>query len=345
MKNKPIGMLIMILALVLVAVILVIVIVASAGGEDETTPIGTTTIAPTTSTDPAVTSSTSAVTSTTEAPVSSSAPIEVTPPTPESTEKADESGKIAVPSADASTGLLIDVSATNPYKYDLENIFKGDNNTAPEDVAASDYRRLVSADPLWKTTNWKHFVRKETFNALHAMITTFAQHAGTQSTLHVLGYTADMSADVTSPFITGNAISMYSLYNGAMAGLKYTHNKITVDGIMTTYDKWFEKYATEFGFVFEGLRGENQNMLPGYFRYYGTIHAAGVKAAGSLSAYLAGIKDGSITTATAADGSTWNLSYVTASTEETTEITVGANATYTVSGDNMGGFIVAVLAK
>ena len=345
MKNKPMGMLIMILALVLVAVILVIVIVASAGGEDETTPIETTTVAPTSTTDPATTSTTPD-SSTTEPPVSSTEkPTEEVKPTPAVTEKADESGKITVPSADAATGLLIEVSATNPYQYDLENIFKGDENTTADDIAASDYKRLVSGDPLWKTANWKHYVRKETFEALNAMITTFASHAGTQSTLRIFGYMASMSADVTNPFITGNAISMYSLYGGEPAGLNYSLNKVNVDGNMVTYNKWFEKYATDFGFVFEGLRGEDQNMLPGYFRYYGTVHAAGVASAGSLSAYLAGIKDGTITTATAADGSTWNLSYVAASTEDTTEITVGASATYTISGDNMGGFIVAVLAK
>ena len=70
--------------------------------------------------------------------------------------------------------------------------------------------------------------------------------------------------------------------------------------------------------------------------------AAGVTT--TLEAYLAGVKDGSIKSVTAADGSKWNLSYVAASSEENTEITVGANAEYVISGDNMGGFIVAVKA-
>lgn len=348
-KPKPIGMLIMILALVLVAVILVVVIVASTGGDDDTSAITTTeapaSSAPESSTTP---ESSSVAPDSSSTPESSSTekPIEPIKPTlTETTLKADESGKVQIPSIEAGNGLLIDVFETNPYKYDLENIFKGDNNTTQDVITKAGYKRLISADPLWKTKDWTHFVRQETFAALHAMVTAFADHAGAQGTLHILGYTATMSTSVTSPFITGNVISMHSVYGGALAGLNYGLNKVDLEGNRVTYDKWFEKYASSFGFFYEGLRGDNPNMLPGYFRYVGSIHAAGVTAAGSLSAYLAGIKDGTITTATAADGSTWNLSYVSASAEETTEITVGANATYTVSGDNMGGFIVAVLAK
>lgn len=347
--KKPIGMLIMILALVLVAVILVVVIVASTGGDDDTSDT-TTTAAPISSTAP---ESTTAPESSSVAPDSSSTPessstekpIEPVKPTlTETPKKADATGKITVPSADAATGLLIEVSDTNPYKYDLENIFKGDDQTTQDVIAKSDYKRLVSANPLWKTPGWTHYVRKETFAALQAMITTFASHAGEEGTLQISGYKATMSEAVTSPFITGNAISMLG-YKGGTTGLNYGLNKVNLDGNMVTYDKWFAANAAKFGFVFEGLRGDNENMLPGYFRYVGSIHAAGVTAAESLSAYLAGIKDGTIKTATAADGSTWNLSYVAASTEENTEITVGANATYVVSGDNMGGFIVAVLAQ
>ena len=340
--KKPIGMLIMILALVLVAVILVVVIVASSGGDDDTTEPTTTTAAPITTTAPDTTTE-DPVTTTTEAPVTTTAPITAAPPVPESTQKADEAGKITVPSADAANGLLIDVSETNSYKYDLENIFKGDHETTQEDIAKSDYKRLVSASDFFVTPGWTHYVRKDTYNALVAMITTFNAQSGTTRALQISGYTATMSESLTSPYITGNVISMLG-YSGGTLGLNYGLNKVTVDGESMTYDKWFEKFAAGYGFFYEGLSG-GDNMKKGTLRYVGTIHAAGVTTAGSLTAYLAGIKDGTITTATAADGSTWNLSYVAASADENTEITVGANATYTISGDNMGGFIVAVLAK
>ncbi len=343
-KNKPIGMLIMILALVLVAVILVIVIVASANGEDETTPVITTTQTPTSTTDETPTSSTTPTSTADETPTSSTTPVEVTPPVPATTLKADESGKITLPSTDASTGLLIDVSETNPYNYDLENIFKGDHETSQEDIAKSDYKRLVSASDYIMTPGWTHYVRKDTYTAMLAMITTFNAQSGTLKAIQVSGYTASMSESVTNPFITGNVISLLGHDGTGTLGLNYSINKVTVNGVSMTFDKWFEAYAASYGFVFEGLSGSDY-LKKGTLRYVGTIHAAGVSAAGSLSAYLAGIKDGTITTATASDGSTWNLSYVAASSEETTEITVGANATYTVSGDNMGGFIVAVSAK
>ena len=346
--KKPIGMLIMILALVLVAVILVVVIVASSGGDDDTTPATTTTTPTTstviTSTDPTDTTTTPVVTTTAETPISTTGtPVTAAPPVLDTPDNSGESGTVSVPSANASTGLLIDVSATNPYKYDLENVFKGDHETTQEVIAKSDFKRLVSASDLFVTPGWTHYVRKDTYNALVAMITTFGAQSGTVKALQISGYTATMSESVTDPFITGNVISMLG-YSGGTLGLNYGLNKVTVNGESMTFDKWFEKFAVNYGFFYEGLTGSD-NLKKGTLRYVGTTHAAGVKAAGSLSASLAGIKDGTITSTTAADGSTWNLSYVAASAEENTTITVGANATYTVSGDNMGGFIVAVLAK
>ncbi|MBQ7365051.1 MAG: hypothetical protein IJW46_05595 [Clostridia bacterium] len=348
--KKPIGMLIMILALVLVAVILVIVIVASSGGGEDTTE-STTTTAPITTTAPTTTDGETTVPSTTVAPpvttvpTTTQKPVDPIKPTlTETTQKADESGKVILPSASAASGVLINVSTEHPYTYDLENIFKGDHETSQDEIAASDYKRLVSASDVFVTPGWSHYVRKETYNALLAMITTFSSHSGTSRALQISGYTASMSNAVTSPFITGNVITILG-YSGGTLGLNYGVNKVTVDGVSMTYDKWFAKYAQSYGFFYEGLVGDDDNHLSGKLRYVGSIHAAGVAAAGSLSAYLDGIKGGTITTATASDGSTWNLSYVAASAEENTEITVGANATYTVSGDNMGGFIVAVLAK
>ena len=330
----------LILALVLVATILVIVIVASTGGEDETTPVSTSTTAPTSPLVPV--SSTEAPISSTATPVSSTTPVTAAP-IPESTEKAGEDGKITVPSADASTGHLIDVSATTPYAYDLENIFKGDHETTQEEIAKTDYKRLVSASDLIMTPGWTHYVRKDTYNALVAMMTTFNAQSGTTKAIQISGYTAAMSEALTDPFITGYTVSLLG-YSGGTLGLNYGPNKVTVDGETMTYDKWFAKYSATYGFFYEGLSGSD-NLKKGTLRYVGTIHAAGVTEAGSLSAYLAGIKDGTITTVTASDGTTWNLSYVAASSEENTEITVGANAVYTVSGDNNGGFIVAVQAK
>ena len=41
------------------------------------------------------------------------------------------------------------------------------------------------------------------------------------------------------------------------------------------------------------------------------------------------------------DGGEWNVFYMQANTSGSTQIAVPQDATYTVSGDNVGGFIVA----
>ena len=111
-----------------------------------------------------------------------------------------------------------------------------------------------------------------------------------------------------------------------------------------TYDKWFEANAATYGFIYEGLVG-SENVKAGQLRYVGTIHSMGIKEAGSLEAYVEAIKAGTVTSATVAEDE-WKLSYVKLSQGENiehyTEIVVGANATYTISGDNKEGVIVAI---
>lgn len=334
LKNKPIGMLIMILALVLVATILIVVIVASAGGEDETTPFETTTEAPVTPDDPTSTSTTA--TTTTETPTSTTEkPLEPAKPTPDATDKADATGVVTVPSANASAGLLIDVNATTPYNYDIANRFMGDHNSTTTDVEAAGYYRF-SDNPIMRlyAEGDGHFLRQDAYKALVSMLTTFDSVSGVSSAFIFKAYTASTSTSNT--LVTGNVLQVK---NGDYA-FNYSAYKVTVNGESMTYEKWFKENCAQYGFIYEGM----VDSMRGEFRYVGTTHAAGITAAGSLSAYLAGIKAGTITSVTVGE-ETWNLSYVQASAEENTQITVGANATYTVSGDNNGGFIVAVLAK
>lgn len=345
--KKSLGMLIMILALVLVVVILVIVIVASSGGSDDTTPAITTTDAPTGTTTGAPATTTTPSTATTTAPgttpstpTSTRAPVSAVAPTlTETPATAGDDGKVTVNSADAATGTLILVDATHAYTYG--SLFAGGADAKAEDVLAAGFYRIASNDIMkFSSDGYDSFLRQEAFKALAALLTTFDSVAGTDKPFLVTGYSSTILSTPTDSRITGNAFRIRIFDGKDSWNFDYSGRKVTVDGSSMTYEAWFKANCAKYGFVYEGLSG-----MSGCFRYVGSVHAAGVTAAGSLSAYLAGVKDGTIKTATAADGSTWNLSYVTASTEATTEIDVGAKATYVISGDNLGGFVVAVKAE
>lgn len=341
--KKSLGMLIMILALVLVVVILVIVIVASSGKNDTTTPAGSSSNNPSGTTDPTVTTdpTTTPAPGTTEPPVTN-APVDPVPPTlTEKPQTAGDDGKVNIANDLTNSGLLTLVDNNHPYKYLLDSLFKGTNETKYDDVKAAGFDRISSKFPA---PTAGHFLRQEAFDSLVSLITTFESVSGTSRTFIVNGYTSANASTTTDDMITGNVVRLYIRGDDGNYGFNYGSKKVTVSGTSMTYETWFKENCAKYGFVYEGLVGSNENYQAGQFRYVGSIHAAGIKAAGSLEKYIAAVKAGTVTTATAADGSSWKVSYVTASDAATTEIEVGAKASYVISGDNMGGFIVAVKA-
>lgn len=330
-NKKSIGMLIMILALVLVAVILIVVIIASSSGSEN----------PTTTQDPAETTPSVVITDTngnviTQTPSTGGTPVTVKPVGP-TTQTAPESGKITVNTSSVKSGLLLQISSVTPYDATVNGIFNGDHNTSAADALAAGFTRISSK---FKTIDNKQFLRTEAIEALAAMIQAFDAAAGTSSPFRVEGYTAAAAEDLGSAYVTGNVLKIRTLINGSTYGLNYGAHKVTLGESSVTYDLWFAANAATYGFVYEGLVGAETNAA-GQFRYVGTVHAAGIKAAGSLANYIAGIKGGTITSVTVGE-ETWTLTHKDVTAD--LEIEVGKNASYIVSGDNATGVIVAYKA-
>lgn len=336
-NKKSIGMLIMILALVLVAVILIVVIIASSGSSE------TTTQDPASSSTPAIGSGDSTGTGT---PDSTNTPSSGDPfvpgtaakPVGPTTQTAPESGKFKVTTSDIKAGVLLDISNVNKFDTSVNNLFKGDHTTSAVDAASAGFTRVSSK---FKTIDNTHFLRTEAIDALAAMIASFDAAAGTDSPFRVEGYTAAAAEDLGSAYVTGNVLKLRTLKGGSTYGLNYSAHKVALaDGMMVTYDQWFAANAATYGFIYEGLVGSETNAA-GQFRYVGTVHAAGIKTAGSLKNYVAAIKGGTLTSVTVG-GEAWTLTYKEVTAD--LEIEVGKNATYTVSGDNVSGVIVAYKA-
>lgn len=343
--KKNLTMLIMVLALVLVVIILVIAVIVSSGKDDVTTPTGSSSTDPVGTTEPADTSEAPAVTSGTDGSTPGTSPTPVDPVDPEIYEtvsKADSTGKVTVKSSDSKTGPLILVNATFPYDYNTGAMFAGGADISKADAEKAGFFRIAdNSIKTFPTNGYDSFLREEALKAFAALATTFESVSGTSRELLVNGYTASHSSAFTNEYCTGLVLDVRirSANGDTFYNFDYEAKTVTVDGKKMTYEEWFKANCGKYGFIYEGIPDGRSS---GVFRYVGTINAAGVTT--TLEAYLAGVKDGSIKSVTAADGSKWNLSYVAASSEENTEITVGANAEYVISGDNMGGFIVAVKA-
>lgn len=257
-----------------------------------------------------------------------------------STENAGKGGTLELVDDAVRIGMLLTVDKDHVYDVNSNGIFDGNENMTADEAIRRGYTHIST---MFRTVDNNHFLRNEAIAALAALIQTFDAAAGTDKPFLVEGYTA-ASADVTSSFVTGNVLKLRIFENDATYGLNYNGFKVSLNGEMVTYDKWFEATAAKYGFIYEGLVGDENNAA-GQLRYVGTIHSMGIKEAGSLAAYIDAIKAGTITTAVVGED-TWKLSYVKFSQSDSighyTVVLVGENATYTISGDNKEGLIVAV---
>ena len=129
---------------------------------------------------------------------------------------------------------------------------------------------------------------------------------------------------------TGNA-AVLSVFTGAM-------NYGFRNSAVTKLAQWVEENAAKYGFIQGDDIGENAKL-----RYVGVPHATYMKANGlDLEGYLSQLKNGEKLQITDHRDLTWTVYYVSAAEGASTEIEVPTGMSYSISGDNNGGFIVTV---
>ena len=116
---------------------------------------------------------------------------------------------------------------------------------------------------------------------------------------------------------------------------------------------WLNTNSAKYGFINSDPAG-NLHIDPAeyvtstQFRYVGVAHASYIaKNNMLLDSYVDLLKNSHASYENAlnfkgVDGNSYAVYYVTASNDQYTTLTVPENASYTVSGDNIGGFIVTV---
>ena len=149
----------------------------------------------------------------------------------------------------------------------------------------------------------------------------------------------------TSEHHTGKVIDFY-VYTGTVRG------NIDDAEFAETF-KWIYNNAYKYGFIhrYPTLKQEitNVDYEPYHFRQVGYAHAYYMYNNDlCLEEYLELLKKDYTSSTplefTGDDGNGYMVYYVAAGEGETTKLTVPADLPYTVSGDNMGGFIVTVTA-
>ena len=194
----------------------------------------------------------------------------------------------------------------------------------------------------YQLANANLLIKEDAFPYLEALMNAFTEATGETYIQLVNGYVFSDANSLQSPFVTGYSIAI-NIYDGKATYPLHTQ-KVTAGGVEMTALEWFRQNAAQYGFIYTGLSGQESTALA-TFRFVGLPHAQLMENHNieNLDHYANFVR---MTNGTLqikdADGVTWSVIYCPAETVlSTTSIRLPAGAVYTVSGDNIGGFIVA----
>lgn len=115
---------------------------------------------------------------------------------------------------------------------------------------------------------------------------------------------------------------------------------------------WLNQNAAKYGFINSDptgtVHGTDEVIPSTQYRYVGVAHASYIAEKGiSIDSYVELLRNShnspeNALSITGADGNAYSVYYVAASSEQYTTVKVPENYNYTVSGDNIGGFIITI---
>ncbi len=202
-----------------------------------------------------------------------------------------------------------------------------------------------------------HELKYEAIVALNQMMDDFYLVTGyTYLNVNKAYYDFDSQKDLFDRKLTDTPAGASDWHSGATFRFNgyNPETKQTVNITTATEPQWLKEHAHEYGFIFRAPN--NKKSIVGYaepwqLRYVGMPHAEYMyKNNLCLEEYLTKLSTDFIGTTNAytlecADGNTYMVYYTEAPVEGELRLPVPENRPYTVSGDNMNGFIVTVTLK
>lgn len=244
--------------------------------------------------------------------------------------------QITKTSNDIFVGELVLVNSSNEYQFPTIPLVT---------IKTERDKALVNGANPYQVGNDTYQMHETAFTAFHKMMSIYYQMEQDGAVTVTGAYRdykeqADMSSSIAGPGFsdhhTGYCIALRSNSQG---------------GYLSA-DHWIYKYCHQYGFIvrYPNDKKDQTGGIEGYeycFRYVGVPHASYIAKYGlCMEEYIATLQndyaDGECLTINAADGNNYAVYYVPASGAELTTVSVPKNYEYTVSGDNVGGFIVTV---
>lgn len=233
----------------------------------------------------------------------------------------------------ASNGALLLIDASHPY-VGTETLVQPAPNVRPVDE---------NNQVLYKGDYQDVNITQETLDAFHAMVKDFHEAQKSDASYKVGGFWlqsllrpgVELSADTSAVLRSGYALIFFDQYLNSSI---YDSETKTGIGVY----KWIYDHAHEYGFV----RASDAEGEENIFRYVGVAHATHIKNNKmTLAAYLETVKTRTASkplSISVKDAENKTITYRVYYLAADAEMVVPEKYNYTVSGDNMGGYIVTV---
>jgi len=319
--------------------ILLIAVIALSSCQDQ--PTTTVTVSTTTAPIETVITTSSVVTTSYEPEVKNP------PMLPYAEETVSYEAFVKVPSESYISGTLLNIKESSPYQYNIPTL-------VPSSKIAASINRIPSQNLMLlygnKSQNYllksaTLFFKADAFPYLDAMMNEFAKDSGNTSVQIVKSYLYSDPSTLSNEFVTGYCVAVNLFKNGATYSLTSSeHSFVYQDKTVTCLD-WFIDNCARFGFIYTGLTGSQAQALA-TFRFVGVPHALIMQKYDiiDIAVYVRMIKETS-PHEVIVDPYTerkWTVFYENAQLENVnTVISVPFGADYVISGDNIGGFIIA----
>lgn len=254
---------------------------------------------------------------------------------------------ITVPSASFVSGTLLVINDETSFRYKVASLLPA--NKISSSVSHFKEQNLIrlygNKSKNYLLASSLVFIKEDAFQAWEDLMAAFVTDTGKKTVQVVSAYVYNGEESLYSPFVTGYSIAINLYEDGANYSLASYEKTVTVNGKTMTCLDWFQDHCVRYGFVYTGLEGNQANTLAS-FRYVGVPHALAMQRLDYVDTqeYIKFLRYYSQThTVTDLENSLiWNIDFYPADKEEVlTKITIPKGAVYTVSGNNVDGFIVA----
>jgi len=254
---------------------------------------------------------------------------------------------ITVPSASFVSGTLLTVNDKQSFRYNVTSLLPAsDISSSVSAVKSQNLIRLYGK----KSQNYLLassliFLKADAFQSWEDLMAAFVTDTGKKSVQVVSAYVYNGTESLYSPFVTGYSLAINLYENGANYSLASSEKTVTVNGKTMTCLDWFQDNCVRYGFIYTGLEGDQAKTLA-TFRYVGVPHALAMQKLDYVDTqeYTDFLRNGSQnhTVTDFENDITWNIGFYPVDKKEVlTKIAVPKGAVYTVSGNNVDGFIVA----